>query len=90
MNRVELSEQKFKKLFGDAKFSAAVTDPDFCDILKHFVFGEVFFQGSLTDKQRELITLVVLTINQTLDQVRVHGVALNVGVKPVEIKEALY
>ena len=91
MNRVELSEQKFKELFGEAKFSAAVTDPDFLDILNHFIFGEVFFQGSLTDMQRELITLVVLTTNQTLDQVRVHvDVALNVGVTPVEVKEAIY
>ncbi len=59
MNRVELSEQKFKELFGEEKFPATVTDPDFWDILKHFVFGEVFSQGSLTDKRRELITLVV-------------------------------
>ncbi|MDF2522703.1 MAG: 4-carboxymuconolactone decarboxylase [Clostridiales bacterium] len=91
MNRVELSKQKFKELFGNAKFSTAATDPDFFDILNHFIFGEVSFQGSLTDKQRELITLVVLTTNQTLDQVRVHvGVALNVGITPVEIKETIY
>lgn len=91
MNRVELSEKKFKELFGDAKFSTAVTDPDLCNILNNFVFGEVFFHGILTDKQRELITLVVLTTNQNLDQVRVHvSVALNVGLTPVEIKEALY
>jgi 4-carboxymuconolactone decarboxylase len=91
MSRIELCEQKFKELFGDAKFSAGITDPDFYDILNYFIFGEVSFQGSLTNKQRELITLVVLTTNQTLDQVRVHvGVALNVGVTPIEIKEATY
>ncbi len=39
MNTVELCEQNFKKLFGDAKFSAAVTYPDFYDILNHFIFG---------------------------------------------------
>jgi hypothetical protein len=37
----ELCEQKFKELFGDAKFSAVVTDPDFYDILNHFIFGEL-------------------------------------------------
>ena len=42
-------------------------------------------------RQRELITLVVLTTNQTLPQLRAHvGAALNVGLTPVEIKEALY
>jgi hypothetical protein len=30
-------EKKSKKLFGDAKFSAAVTDPDFYDILNYFI-----------------------------------------------------
>jgi len=50
-----------------------------------------FFSRSLTDKQRELIALMVLTTNQTLDQVRVHvGIALNVGVTPIDIKGAIY
>jgi 4-carboxymuconolactone decarboxylase len=44
MSRVELCEQKFKELFRDAKFSTAVTDPDFYDILNHFIFGDVFFK----------------------------------------------
>jgi 4-carboxymuconolactone decarboxylase len=91
MNREELSEKKFKELFGDIKFSSTVSDPDFLDILKQFIFGEVYFQGRLTDRMRELITLVVLTTNHTLDDVRVHvGAALNAEVTPIEIKEAIY
>lgn len=91
MNRVELSKQKSKELFGNVNFSTALTDPDFYDLLNHFIFGEVYFQGNLTDKQRELINLAVLTTNQTLNELCVHvGAALNVGVTPVEIKEAIY
>ena len=91
MNRIELSNQKIKELFGDAAFSSATTDPEFLDFMNHFIFGEVYYHGSLSDKMRELITLVVLASNQTLEQLRVHvAVALNVGVSPVEIKEALY
>jgi 4-carboxymuconolactone decarboxylase len=61
------------------------------DILQRFIFGEVFYQGELTDKQREMITLVVLTTNQTLPQLRAHvGAALNTGLTPVEIKETIY
>ena len=42
-------------------------------------------------QQRKLITLVVLTTNQTLPQLRFHvGAALNVGLTPVEVKEAIY
>lgn len=91
MNRIELSKQKITELFGDADSSALPTDPDFFDILNLFIYGEVFYQGNLNDKQRELITLVVLTTNQTLPQLRGHvGAALNVGLTPVEIKEAIY
>jgi 4-carboxymuconolactone decarboxylase len=91
MDRIELSKQKYAELFGNADFSAFATDPDFINILNRFIFGEVAYHGGLNNKQRELITLVVLATNQTLPQFRVHvGVALNVGLTPVEIKEAIY
>lgn len=91
MNRVEKSKEKYKQLFGNGVPAAYTTDPEFQDILSHFIFGEVFYQGNLDDKQRELITLVVLTTNQTLPQLKAHvGAALNVGLTPVEIKEAVY
>jgi 4-carboxymuconolactone decarboxylase len=91
MDRVERSKQKYAELFGNGQPAASVSDPEFQDILSRFIFGEVFFQGNLTDQQRELITLVVLTTIQTLPQLRVHvSTALNVGVTPVEIKEAIY
>src|SRR4051812_46869567 len=91
MDRVEKSKEKFNQLFGVGVTAAHATDPDFQDILSHFIFGEVFYQGNLDDKQRELITLVVLTTNQTLTQLKAHvGAALNVGLTPVEIKEAVY
>lgn len=67
------------------------TDPDFQDILSRFIFGEVFYQGNLIDKHRELITLVVLATNQTLPQLKAHvDAALNIGLTPIEIKEAVY
>lgn len=91
MNRVELSEKKFKELFGNHVGPLAETDPDLQEMLNRFIFGEVFYQGSLSDKLRELITLVVLITNQTLDQLQAHVFgALNIGVSPVEIKEAIY
>jgi 4-carboxymuconolactone decarboxylase len=91
MDRIEKSQEKYKQLFGKATCSIQATDPDFQDILSHFIFGEVFSQGNLEDKVRELITLVVLTVNQTLPQLKAHvSAALNVGLAPVEIKEALY
>jgi 4-carboxymuconolactone decarboxylase len=91
MNRILQSEKKLKDLFGDGNFPAATTDPDFLDIMNRFTFGEVAFQGNLADKMRELIALVVLTTSQTPEQVGVHvRAALNIGVSPVEVKEAIY
>ena len=91
MDRIELSKQKLSKLLGEAPSSKGSLDPEFMDILYRLVFGEVFYQGSLSDKQRELITIVVLTTNQTLPQLKSHiGIVLNVGLTPVEIKEAIY
>ncbi|CQR55908.1 carboxymuconolactone decarboxylase family protein [Paenibacillus riograndensis] len=91
MNRIEKSKETYKRLFGDGVPTAYATDPDLQEILSRFIFGEVFDQGKLDDKQRELITLVVLAANQTLPQLKAHAnAALNVGLTPVEIKEAIY
>ena len=91
MDRVGKSKEKFEQLFGDDVPATYSTDPDFQDILSRFIFGEVFYQGKLDDKLRELITIVVLSTNQTLPQLKAHvSAALNVGLSPVEIKEAVY
>ena len=91
MDRIELSKKKFEELFGQHTGPLAKTDPDLQEMLNRFIFGEVFYQGDLSDKLRELITIVVLTTNQTLEQLQAHVfAALNIGVSPVEIKEAIY
>jgi 4-carboxymuconolactone decarboxylase len=91
MNRLELSKQKIYDLFGTPDLAALPDDPEFLEIFKRFVFGEVYSQGSLDDKTRVLITLVVLAVNQTLTQIRGHVAAgLNIGLTPVEMKEAVY
>jgi 4-carboxymuconolactone decarboxylase len=90
MDRVTLSEQKIQALAVKTD-SLSFTDQDFFEGFNRFLYGEVFYKGSLTDRQRELITLVVLTANQCLPQIKEHvEIALNAGVSPVEIKEAIY
>ncbi|OKP94403.1 carboxymuconolactone decarboxylase family protein [Paenibacillus sp. P46E] len=91
MNRSEESNEKYKQPIGDTDPAGYATDPDFQDILSRFIFGDAFDQGYLDEKRLELITLVVLTTNQTLPQLKAHvHAALNVGLTPVEIKEAVY
>ena len=91
MDRTERTKEKFKRLFGCAPTENEGTDPEFMRILQRFIFGEVSYEGSLDDKLRELITVTVLTVNQTLPQLKAHaGACLNVGLTPVEIRETIY
>ena len=91
MDRVSLSAEKYEQLFGAPPDTEAGPDPELMAILRHVIFGEVFHIGQLDDRTRELITVVVLVTNQTLPQLRSHtAAALNVGVTPIEIREAVY
>ena len=91
MDRVEACREKFHTLFGGEPVSSEGTDPEFMRILQRFIFGEVCYTGSLDDRMRELITITVLAVNQTLPQLKSHvGACLHIGITPVEIREAIY
>ncbi len=91
MDRVELSEKKMTELFGTTETALQANDPDFVEMQNRFIYGEVAYQGDLSDSLRELITLVVLTTSQTLEPVADHvKAALRVGTPAPEIKEAIY
>lgn len=89
--RIEKSKLKINQLFGKELMGVAATDPEFQDIMDGFVFSDVYGQDILDNKLRELITLVVLTANQNLTRIRYQvAAALNGGLTPIEIKEAIY
>lgn len=90
-DRISKTEEKFGILFGGRPVRDEGTDPEFMRILQRFIFGEVCYAGSLDDRMRELITITVLSVNQTLPQLKAHvGACLNVGISPLEIREAIY
>ena len=90
-DRIETCKQNYATLFGGEALTGKGTDPEMMDILQKFIFGEVFQTGNLSLKQRELITCVTLATLQTLPQLKSHaGAALNVGVTPIELREAMY
>ena len=66
------------------------TDPEFVSIMTTFI-DDVHNSGSLTDEQRALITIVTLTTQQALSQLRqtTHQ-ALKLGVSPLVIRESVY
>lgn len=89
-DRTTICDKQFKQLFGSDR-GVHPTDHEFMDILQKFIFGEVSEVGLLDNKMRELITVTVLSVMQTLPQLKAHVQAcLNVGLKPVEIREAVY
>ena len=91
MDRIQRSEQTYARLFGPRDTTASDPDPELWAILRRLIFGEVFHTGDLDERTRELITVTVLTTMQTLPQLKAHtGAALNVGVTPVELREAVY
>ena len=91
MDRIELCKQNYNSLFGGEALTGEGTDPELMDILQKFIFGEVFRTGDLDMKTREMITIVTLATQQTLPQLKAHAnAALNVGVTPVELREAIY
>lgn len=91
MDRIELCKKNYTTLFGGEALTGQGTDPEMMDILQKFIFGEVFRMGELDIKTREMITCVTLATMQTLPQLKAHaGAALNVGVTPVELREAIY
>lgn len=91
VDRVAKSEEVFSRLFGPRDVSAPEQHPEFMQILRSVVFGDVFSIGELDDQTRELVTCTVLGTLQALPQLKVHAdAALKIGVSPVELMEAIY
>ena len=84
------ARQTFTRLFGSEP-TPHPSDPELYEILQNQIFGEVFATGVLTDGERELLTVTALAAMQTLPQLAAHvRAALNVGVAPLEVREAIY
>lgn len=91
MDRTELCKETYSALFGSEALTNKGSDPEFMAILQKFIFGEVFATGNLDHKTRELITCTILSVMQTLPQLKSHAeAAINIGVTPIELREAIY
>ena len=66
-------------------------DLEYKEIVNNYLYGDVYLHGSLDLKLRQLILIVVNTTNHTLVSLKEHVIgAINAGVLPEEIKEAIY
>ena len=91
MDRIQRTSQKVEGLFHQPAAGADGTDGEFMQILQRYIFGELCYTGRLDNRMRELVTITVLTVLNTLPQLKAHlGACLNVGCTPVELREAIY
>ncbi|WP_199288074.1 carboxymuconolactone decarboxylase family protein [Culicoidibacter larvae] len=91
MTRKDKYQEKFRELFGSYPELTGSSDPELMEILQKMIFGDVFSIGELDDQLRELITVVLLSVQQALPQLRSHvGAALRIGNSPLAIREAIY
>ena len=91
LTMTEKAKTKYNELLKRDASITKTNDADLESIFNNFVYGEVYNHGTLEPKLRELVTLVSLTASQGTDMIKPHvETALNIGVSPIEIKEALY
>ncbi len=82
----------YDQVFGNLEMDVNTTNPDFSDMMNNFIYGDVFNQNDLLDlRERQLITLVSLTANQSYALLKLNAVAsVNMGLSPEEVYEAVY
>ena len=69
----------------------AADDPELAATMKKYIYADLSRQIKLTDTERQLVTVVVLTTNQNHKLLkRVVEGALALKVTPLQIREALY
>lgn len=91
MSRTEICKQNYRRLFNGEALTDAGNDPEMMKMLQKYIFGEVFAVGSLDIKTREMLTVVSLSAQQALPQLKAHAnAALNVGVTPIKLRETVY
>lgn len=101
MSRIDQAQTTKERIFPNDTFNLvsklrnnqdlATTDPELISIEENLVFGELFYQGSLSDKQRILVLISSLVTTSGLDELATFVQAgLNLKMTPVEIKEAVY
>ncbi|MGN1318273.1 MAG: carboxymuconolactone decarboxylase family protein [Lachnospirales bacterium] len=89
--REKAAVEKFNELYKDGKIPKNIAESELYDIVNNLVYGELYQQGQLTDKDREMITLATLTTLGTTTILKTHIYsALNAGMTPVEITETVY
>ncbi len=90
-DRLEESAAAVKTLYGTENPCTVKGAPELSDIMQKFIYADVNSQVKMPLAQKELLTLVVLTANNTPEDIGLHVKgALNAGASPEEIRETIF
>lgn len=90
-DRSALADENYTKAHNTNEVPEAKNDPELAAVMKKYVYADIARQAKITQTERKLVEIVVLTTNQNHKFLsRIVDGALNIGVKPIEIREALY
>ncbi len=85
------AQRNHDALFPDHVSTLKVRDPELIEIFDNWAFDEVLRDEVLDSRTRLMVQLAALIASQAVGEYRVMlGGALNVGVRPVEVKEIVY
>ena len=91
LNLTEAAIKNHEELFPHHQSTLQETDPELIEVFDNFAFDEVIGHGALDTKTRVMMIIASTIASQALTEYKVMlGAALNIGIRPVEIKEILY
>ena len=91
MNRAETAPKYNEQWFQGAPFGDPAADPEYEQLARRFLCGDVLPRDGLTQAQKALVILAGLTAGNLFPALRRYTrAALSAGATPVEIREAIY
>lgn len=91
MSRIAKAQAQQERLFKDHTFTLSKTDPELFAIEQNMVLGELFSQGSLSDKQRILVLIAsMVTLGDKQEVANWMQAGLNLNIDPIALKETIY
>ncbi|MEO0034708.1 MAG: hypothetical protein RLZZ501_731 [Pseudomonadota bacterium] len=91
MSPTPQAQANHDRMFPGHVSTLSKSDPEMIEYFDNFAFDEVLRHGKLEERTRLMVQLAAIIACQALGEYRVMmGVALTLGVTPVEIKEIVY
>lgn len=90
-DRAAVADENYRLAHSESDPPEAKNDPELAATMKKYIYADIARQAKLSLTERKLVEIVVLTTNQNHKFLaRVIDGSMNLGVKAIEIREALY